>query len=113
MVSLRPGIRSFQFYLKIPVALFLTFFCSAVSLQSESNISMDFLITFIIPELEMSSGDAGKHAILLDGTATVVGENVGDLQEKLGVYMMDILTKAITERDGAKIAVSGLERFIS
>ncbi|CAG9533659.1 unnamed protein product [Cercopithifilaria johnstoni] len=37
----------------------------------------------------------------------VLFENVTDLDDKLGLYMMEILEKAIVERGAAKIAVSG------
>uniref|UniRef100_A0A915PMW6 6-phosphogluconolactonase n=1 Tax=Setaria digitata TaxID=48799 RepID=A0A915PMW6_9BILA len=50
--------------------------------------------------MKMLGVDVGKHAV-------VVGENVADMGEKLESYMKEILIKAITERDGAMVALSG------
>lgn len=41
------------------------------------------------------------------GGKVVATENVTDLDEKLGLYVKEILKKAITERSAAKIALSG------
>uniref|UniRef100_A0A158Q8E6 6-phosphogluconolactonase n=1 Tax=Elaeophora elaphi TaxID=1147741 RepID=A0A158Q8E6_9BILA len=51
---------------------------------------------------EMSDGD-----IETSGGRMVVVESVTDFDEKLGLYMTEILKKAILERDTAKIALSG------
>ncbi|VDK81047.1 unnamed protein product [Litomosoides sigmodontis] len=43
----------------------------------------------------------------INGRKIVVTEDATDLDEKLGLYLTEILKKAITERDAAKIALSG------
>lgn len=48
-----------------------------------------------------------------NGRKMVVIGDVTDVDEKLGLYMMEILKKAIAERDAAKIALSGKHAICS
>lgn len=55
----------------------------------------------------MSAGEMSEYLLDYNGILVSVGNSVIDIQDQLKNYMHNVLMKAIRERDGAIIAVSG------